>query len=258
MIRVEKTQPGSPLRVGMLSEIFDKEVIIGRGPQASFRLKDPTVSRGHARVFTESGKTYLENLGGHGSTYVNGVRLDTHERVEIERARTWIQLGRALVRVLDEPETLPVYEPIALPSRAARAATPLLVIQRTAAAPSIWCKGQRVHIFPQALRVLMRMCEQPGQTIEADVLVEAASPDVPMSFGGTNLPQLVTYVRDMFQQALEDQWVSDAELASAIKEVSGVRPDDTARRALLRALVENVRGVGYRLNLPLDAVRFDD
>lgn len=257
IIRVEKVKPGCALPIGLSSDILYSPAILGRDPEADFRIQDPTISKQHARVETGEGVTSLVNLSAKGSTFVDGKRLEPGESVPLDRARTWIQLGRVLLRVYDEPPTLPVEEPMAIPTATGAGRLPLLRVQRSGPMIQLWCRGHRVQLFPQAARVLARLAEEPTETVEAHLLMEAADPDSPDKFGGTSLSQLITYVRNMFDEALDAGWVPEEDLTRMVGSVRGgdLPPDD--RRELLRALIENVRGVGYRFNVPLDSVQFE-
>jgi FHA domain len=83
-----------------------EEVTIGRGPAASLRLEDPTVSRLHARI---SGSR-IEDAGSSHGTYVDGTRLTApvalrdgaririgDQELRVERRRTDAEAGRTIV-----------------------------------------------------------------------------------------------------------------------------------------------------------------
>lgn len=75
--------------------------------------------------------------------------------------------------------------------------------------------------------------------------------------GGANLTQAITSIRDMFVDAVgcgtlaldEVKALSDRCLVAEPANLEGLDA-----RATMRVLVENVRGAGYRLRLPPDAV----
>jgi pSer/pThr/pTyr-binding forkhead associated (FHA) protein len=52
---------------------FDKR--IGRHSENNIVIKDPTVSRYHARLVKKGGNYYIENLEGRNGVYVNGLRI---------------------------------------------------------------------------------------------------------------------------------------------------------------------------------------
>jgi putative peptide zinc metalloprotease protein len=83
-----------------------EEVTIGRGPAASLRLEDPTVSRLHARI-TES---RIEDAGSSHGTFVDGARLTApmalrdgalirigDQELRVERRRGESEAGRTIV-----------------------------------------------------------------------------------------------------------------------------------------------------------------
>ncbi|HEY8548798.1 MAG TPA: FHA domain-containing protein [Vicinamibacterales bacterium] len=55
--------------------------ILGRAPDASVRLDDPTVSRHHARIVVGEGAATLEDLGSRNGTFRNGTRLSAVARL---------------------------------------------------------------------------------------------------------------------------------------------------------------------------------
>jgi hypothetical protein len=235
-------------------------VSVGRGANADFRLNDPTVSKVHVEVESDRDQLWLTNRSERGASFVDGHRLALGERCKLEVAETWVQLGRVLLRVYREPPTVPVDEPMALPTNpGAGVREPLITIKRSGGVCQVWCKGHRAQLFPSAARVLARMAEEPGEVLSMSQLSQAASPEDYDSFGGTNVAQLVTYVRNMFDEALDEGWFSEEELRLAVRGASlGAVELGEDRRDLLRAMVENIRGVGYRLWLPLDGIAFLD
>jgi len=60
---------------GLTVEASGEELVIGRGDDSSFSLRDGTVSRRHARVRNGNGRWFIEDLGSSNGTYVNGVRI---------------------------------------------------------------------------------------------------------------------------------------------------------------------------------------
>ena len=60
-----------PLTIGKFSNLSD--VV----------LKDPTVSRIHARVLREDGEMYIQDLNSKNGTFINGKRLLPNEKMVI-------------------------------------------------------------------------------------------------------------------------------------------------------------------------------
>ena len=85
-------------------------VTIGRAPDNTIQLDNPSVSRHHARVLADSGSPVIEDVGSSAGTFVNGKRLkgqtrlgdgleirfgDTELRVERRRAES--EAGKTIV-----------------------------------------------------------------------------------------------------------------------------------------------------------------
>ncbi len=62
----------------------DGEFILGRSQQADIQLSADNVSRRHARVFTEDGRCYIEDLKAANGVWVNGRRI--HAVTELPRS----------------------------------------------------------------------------------------------------------------------------------------------------------------------------
>jgi signal transduction histidine kinase len=50
------------------------EVVLGRASTCDIALADRRMSRRHARIWVEDGGTFIEDMGSHNGTYVNGAR----------------------------------------------------------------------------------------------------------------------------------------------------------------------------------------
>jgi len=72
----------------------DKELIIGRAPEADVCIQDRRVSQRHARVIVSpEGAVYVEDLGSTNGTYVNGkkvTRCELHEGDKVHVSRHYI------------------------------------------------------------------------------------------------------------------------------------------------------------------------
>jgi two-component system cell cycle response regulator len=62
--------------LGKMFKVDAEEVIIGRSSDARIRLDDDGISRKHARVFSESGELWIEDLKSANGTIINGQRAD--------------------------------------------------------------------------------------------------------------------------------------------------------------------------------------
>jgi len=62
-------------RAGTCIELAGGEVLLGRGPDCSFQINDPVVSKHHARIKAEKEGVFVEDLGSKTGTRVNNVRV---------------------------------------------------------------------------------------------------------------------------------------------------------------------------------------
>jgi two-component system cell cycle response regulator len=60
---------------GQLHKVIKGELLIGRAPTAAIRLEDDGISRNHARVRSETGKAWVEDLESRNGTFVNGHKI---------------------------------------------------------------------------------------------------------------------------------------------------------------------------------------
>lgn len=70
------------------------EAVIGRSQRAAIKLIEDGVSRAHARIRSDAGELFLEDLGSRNGTFVNGRRID---RVVLLSDGDKIQIGRNAV-----------------------------------------------------------------------------------------------------------------------------------------------------------------
>ncbi|MCK8496361.1 FHA domain-containing protein [Myxococcus fulvus] len=95
------------LDVGRMHALADARTDLGRGQEATLRLRDRSVSRNHARIHHEEGVFILEDLGSPNGVYVNGERVQ--EPVTLCDGDV-LELGRTLLRfqaALDEAPAEP-------------------------------------------------------------------------------------------------------------------------------------------------------
>jgi diguanylate cyclase (GGDEF)-like protein len=69
-------------------------VVIGRSPQADLKLEDDGISRHHARIRSETGRAWIQDMSSRNGTYVNGERIDGD--VELKDGDK-VQVGRGTV-----------------------------------------------------------------------------------------------------------------------------------------------------------------
>ncbi|NVJ27302.1 FHA domain-containing protein [Myxococcus sp. AM011] len=101
------------LDVGRTHALAESRTKLGRGQEATLRLRDRAVSRSHACVLHDDGGFTLEDLGSPNGVFVNGQRVT--EPVPLADGDV-VELGRTLLRFQAPLEELaPAPEPIAEP-----------------------------------------------------------------------------------------------------------------------------------------------
>lgn len=260
IIRVEKVLAGSPLSAGAHSTPILGQARVGRLADLEFHLPDATISSLHLLVELGEGGFMLRNESRNGTTLINGAPLEHGQTRVVDEDAVWVQVGRALLHIYKAPRTIPVGEMIELPTRAPLAPeVPLLRFQTFAGRVELWVKGHAVHVFPTVARLLVRLCEAPGEVVTHGELEMAVSASAYPKLGGSSMAQLVTYTRQMFSDAIDAEWFDEEELRQMIAQALAEPDEELAqmdRQRLLQILVQNIRGLGYRLHLPAHQIVF--
>lgn len=260
LVRVANVDSGSTVPVGLVSAPHEGEIVIGRAADAGFRLDDRTVSSQHVSVRATERGFVVRALSERGSTYLDGELLPPGEAREVEAPKIWLQLGRILLNIYPDPKTVRFDTPLAIPDTAVRRRGEAVFRFRTSRhGTDVWCGGKAVALSPSAARVLARLCEEPGEIVTHDQLDYAVDPETYPRSGGTTLPQLITYIRAMLDEALDAGHITEDTLRSLIaasSDLSSAELADPPRRELLRRFIESVRGVGYRILLRPGDVAF--
>ena len=88
----------------------DGEFIVGRSQQADIQLPADNVSRRHARIFTEDGRCYIQDLNAANGVWVNGRRI--HASTELPRSAQ-VRIGDFFLHIegaaFARPMTSPIY-----------------------------------------------------------------------------------------------------------------------------------------------------
>ncbi|MCP1388106.1 FHA domain-containing protein [Corynebacterium sp. TA-R-1] len=92
MTVVEGPLQGSHMEIASV-----EDVTIGRGPDNDFQLGDDFASSRHARLFRRGSEWFIEDLDSRNGTFVQGMRIDQPERVQVG---TDIKMGRTIVRLM--------------------------------------------------------------------------------------------------------------------------------------------------------------
>lgn len=89
-----------------------KELVVGRATTAGIVIPDSRVSRQHARFVLRDGGWWVEDLGARNRTLLNGVPV---ERPAMLHAGDRIEVGDAVLRLLDDGPAAPATAPVAVP-----------------------------------------------------------------------------------------------------------------------------------------------
>lgn len=255
-VGVSRVLPGCAVREGQVFACTGR-VLVGRGEEADIVLEDLSISRLHAAIQVGRDGLVVQNLSARASVFLNARRLAPESGAEIQEREAWLQLGRVLLHVTPEPTTVRFDSPMPLPSAARSGiSAPLLRFRHIGNTLQIWLLGHPVVLFPGPARVLARLSEQPGAIVPHDLLDEAADPEAYPRSGGATVAQLVSAARTLFVDAMDEGIVPAETLAAAIEAKTGRQLEWDCHRSLGRELIENIRGVGYRLHLPDSEVEF--
>lgn len=251
ILRVERAPSSGDVPLGATFEVASNTVVVGRGAAADVRLSHASVSTRHLTLEAREESFVLRNESEHGSTWVDRRALEPGEEVHIEEV-AWAQVGRVLLHISRSVLTTPVATAYSLPptSGVSEVEEDLEVFLEVEVGlhASVRVRGHEQPLFPMALRVLWRLCQSAGEVVSHQELLDALSPTA--TSGGMNLPQNITYLRDMFEEAIAHGELSEEELRDELEVCLGrERVEDMERRVMLRTLIQSVRGQGYRLNL---------
>ncbi|QPK79205.1 FHA domain-containing protein [Corynebacterium lizhenjunii] len=89
---VEGPLQGSHMELGTFEEF-----ILGRANDCDFVTGDDYSSAQHSRLFRRGSQWFIEDLESRNGTFVNGVRIDQPERVEVGMD---IKMGRTTLRLV--------------------------------------------------------------------------------------------------------------------------------------------------------------
>jgi hypothetical protein len=120
-------------QVGTTFPITGDEAILGREEGIDVSVRDPEVSRRHARVFWEGGNYYVEDLGSTNGTFLNGALVTSAQPL---RSGDTIGVGQTVLVFQAEAEPAPERP-------AARAAYPSSPPAATERAPAVERGGGR-------------------------------------------------------------------------------------------------------------------
>ena len=102
---------------GQLFKCGKSTIVMGRSPQADLKLDDDGISRNHARLRCETGRSWVSDLASRNGTFVNGERTSGRQRLRdadrVRVGRTVLAYNAAQSSLAEQ--TTPAGERLALP-----------------------------------------------------------------------------------------------------------------------------------------------
>jgi hypothetical protein len=197
------------------------------------------VSFEHAKFRSDSKQVFVSSVSERGSTFVGGRPLTFGGEAEVPLIESFVQIGNFLleVRVLDQ--TIPVSRAMPLPINWRE---PLLEVRERRGRGRVVLAGDELPIPPKLFRLLLGLATRANEPVTRDELIDVIEPD-----GWVNLDPLIHRLRATLEQFLADR-------PAALKVLGPEHQAAAANSEVGKALIETVRGRGYRLTIPSNLV----
>jgi serine phosphatase RsbU (regulator of sigma subunit) len=129
------------------------ETIIGRQTDSGICLESQAVSRHHARILSEQGKYYIEDLQSSNGTYVNGKRIH----------------GRALLNIEDSLQVGPYIFSLRIPTKPDFVDAEVVIRSQVSADPAH--VSLRSQDATDKLKVVLEISQHLARTLDPDLLL---------------------------------------------------------------------------------------
>ncbi|MEO0601282.1 MAG: FHA domain-containing protein [Myxococcota bacterium] len=232
ILRVLRASDGSPLLTGT-SFVIDRDVVVGRSPEADIVLPDSSVSRKHLRIVVGPPLTVAALTDGNGTFHVQDETPIGSSPFVIPAGGAQLQLGGVLVSLAPLAATDPVWEVM----KPARSSARFEVVW-DADQCLVRCGGADLPLNGAAARFFGLLAERVGEVVHHW--------DLEQEVGTPHLAPVATLVRRALAEA-HDKGHVDLWEAAAPAAREGVDDGDLA--ALGRRIVQSRRGHGYALLL---------
>jgi hypothetical protein len=107
-------------QVGMTFSLAGDEIILGREEGVGISIRDPEISRQHARISWQAGNYYVEDMGSTNGTFLNGAPVTGRQLL---RSGDTIGMGQTLLAFQEQAGVIPP-QPVAPPARPAAPSPP--------------------------------------------------------------------------------------------------------------------------------------
>ena len=96
---------------GQRFELDREEILVGRGSDCQIQIKDPKVSRKHAKIKVKTGQLTIEDLGSSHGVLINGERVNDSQlkdgdSLQIGDSYLQVELGQDSIETVMVPQSI--------------------------------------------------------------------------------------------------------------------------------------------------------
>ncbi|MEM6928303.1 MAG: FHA domain-containing protein [Myxococcota bacterium] len=232
VMRVLRASDASLLLTGT-SFVIDRDVVVGRSPEADIVLPDPSVSRWHLRIAVGPPLTVVALTDRNGTFHVEDETPIGRTPFVIPAGGAQLQIGGVLVSLAPLAVTDPVWE-VMKPARS----NARFEVVWDADQCLVRCGGADLPLNGAAARFFGLLAERVGEVVHHW--------DLEQEVGTPHLAPVATLVRRALAEA-HDKGLVD--LFGSATDAAREAGDDGDLAALCRRIVQSRRGHGYALLL---------